>query len=740
MNAPRPAFRNIKLEYVDDTNGNNKNLLEAGNIQGAYFYNSYPTFSTSYIIVSVAGTIFTIEIIASKGYVRKLFTGNDPVFTHAWFDQAFEWLAIQDGSAKPILWDGTNPARRAVDGEMPTGSVMASIHGRWAVASSDGTNQIAVGDIVYGNDATTTSDIIKFTEIEYWAEGGAFGAPVNIGDITGLYSMPYLDTGTGQNELVALGTKGAVSIDLSKPRTEWLNSSILRISLVGGGCVSSHSMTGMNGELFFRGQEGVRAFRNARAEFQQSWKQTPISEDVRQWLSYDSQPLLQYASQASWNNLLLTTTRPQIQSPNNRFAGHHRYHLGFVVMDAAPASNTLREGSPIWQGMWTGIRPICFVTGMVRNWDRCFAFSFDCDGQNRLYEIVPQEFQDSWDGNRVKIQSSYTTGSLGVIERVANNFTLKKLGGGEISLSEVREQVDITIKQRPDGSPCYLEMDQKSVGCDCKPGDCGQSFTRPNYAHRKFSNKKQCIPGTDKTADFLFTTQAKIEMTGWAKVDRMRLSFVRPPEESPATNCDVDACGQIQCCEEDFYCIANGEGPDVPFIERPSDVPLYEATATVTVNCQMGTIGTPVTITDSATSEISFDDAYQKALTAATFEANAALVCIPCDPFVVDAFISNNETRDLSPYFVAGFMTGSAPGIPWRLIEIVSGIEYASGIVNNTGTLTVVWVLPGYSTYFDPITFQFIDGGLTDAYMALEIGCNAGGEATWPAVPDYFSP
>lgn len=741
-NAPRPAFVEIELTYLDDTDGNNKKLFEAGNIQGAYFYNSYPSFLSPRLVVSIAGTIFTIELIGQKGYVRKLFTGNDPVYTHAWFGQAFNWLVIQDGTAKPILWDGVNPARRAVDGEVPVGSLTAFIHGRMAVASSDGTNQIAVGDIVYGNDATTTNDVIKFTETQYWANGGAFGAPVYVGDITGMAAMAYLDTGTGQNELVVLGTEGAVSLDLSQPRNQWLDSSILRISLIGGGCISTHSLAKMNGDLLFRSQEGIRSYRNSRSEFQQTWRQTPISSDVRQWIATDAPSLLQYNSQVSWNNMLFSTCAPRTAPANNPFAGHHRYHLGFVVMDAWPESNTLREGASVWHGMWTGIRPVQFVQGNVRGVDRCFAFSYDCDGRNRLYEIATDRTRDVVNGELIKIQSSYDTGELGTIERVSNSFMLKRLGGGMIEMSDVREEVDVTVKYRPDNSLCWVELDDFTVGCDCQPlaGECASPFTQPRQARRHFrSPTLECGPDTKGPALSLFHTQARIEMVGHAKVERMRFKFSQE-DDAETVECNVESCKRVDCCEPEFYCIvADGVNPDVPVIETPSDINVFSAQATQTVSCPLGTTGASVTVTTTATSTVSYEDAFKKAVTAAIAQAQVQLDCCVCNPESAAAFIANSNTTDLSSFFTDGAFAGSCPDRPWRLIETVTQIVYATGYIDASGTLIVVWVLPGYETYFDEATKEFVDSATTDGFMSLELGCSNNGEAQWPETPDYFS-
>lgn len=746
-NDTRLPFRNIILEFPDDTSGNDRLLFAAGNIQGAFFYNAYPAFLKSYIIVSIAGTIFTIKVQGNKGTVAKLFEGNEPVFTHAWFAQGFEWLVIQDGSARPILWDGTNPARRAVDGEVPTGSVMAFIHGRLAVSSADGTNQVAVGDIVYGNDSTTTSDIINFTETTYWANGGAFGAPVYVGDINGLYAMPYLDTGTGQNELVVGGTEGAVSIDLSFPRSEWLDRNILKISLLGAGFASSHALAGMNGDLFYRGYEGVRSYRNARSEYQQQWKQTPISTDMRRWLDKDPRWLLQYASAVSWNNMLFVTTQGRVEQANNPFAGHHRFHRGFVVMDAEPESNTIREGASVWHGLWTGIRPVCFVEGRIEDQHRCFAFSYDCDGRNRLYEIKRDGIDDVLDNQPRKIISFYDTPLLGTIERVANNFDLKKLTGGVIELSNVQERLTVDMSYTVDDWVCYLPLHNFNPGCDCKqPEVCNDIFTQPR-AHREHfpeAATNECIPGTDITGGFVYHTVVRTKMEGRGTVERMRVKFERQ-EDQDSVQCPSTECDNVTCCDEDdfeYHIATCGINTEVPVLPIPSDVDQsFTSTRSFIATCPPGSVGDSAFRTVTVISNISQADADQKALAQAQAQAVAALNCINCDSAELLRFIANSNDTDLSSFFQAGIYSENDYFRPFRLIELVTDIEYANGFVDTTGTLVIVWVLPGYCTYLNPGTFVFHDCGITDAHMSLQLACLTPSEGpAWPDTPLYLSP
>lgn len=734
-NSNRAPFQNLRLNF--ETN-EARIWFQGGNIQGAYFYNSYPSFLDPYLIVSIAGRIFKIQIKGRDANVTTLFQGNEPVLTHAWFAQGFEWLVVQNGLDKPILWDGIT-ARRAVDNEVPVGSVMATIHGRLVVASADGTNQIAVGDIVYGETQTSTIDIIKFTETQYWAEGGAFGAPVYVGDLMGMAAMPYLDTGTGQNELVILGTEGAVSMDLSRPREQWKDSQLLRISLIGGGCASSHSLATLNGDLFFRSAEGIRSYRNARSEFNQSWNQSPISTDVRRWIDYDAPDLLQYNSQVSWNNLLLSTCYPRLQGPNNLYAGFHRYHEGFVVMDCQPESNTVRAGSPIWQGMWTGIRPVCFVEGRIENNNRCFAFSYDRDGKNRLYEIVKEGF-DTFEGERRKMFSFYDTPAFGTIERTTSNFENKQINGGELELSRFQEEVDIELSLKPDNSPCFVPHGEFTVGCDCVATECFTT-TRPKQARIIFSNLSgKCDPSTNREIMYCHHWQGRVRMTGSLSVECLAYRF---EVKTQPTACEViqGNCEPITCCPDSdifsYHLAPEGDNTEQPNIPVPSDAPvLYNSTQSFTARCAPPSQGQDVTVTEFGSSYISQAEADAIALNKARTQAFALLQCSTCNTAELVSFVANNETVDLSIYFTTEYQ--NLANRPWRLIDEETLAIIASGVVDSSGILVVSNAIQTGDNTFDPATFIFEDTSGTDTPMALQIGCPGPNGESWPGIPDPY--
>lgn len=728
-NRTRPGLISLQLEFPDDDRkGNDRKLFEAGNCQGGTFYNAYPSYRPSLLVFSIAGSIFTVEVRGNVGYVRRLISGNYPQFLHAWFAQAFEWLVIQDGGSKPILWNGLDAPRRAGEEEVPIGSVMASIHGRLVVASSDGTNQIAVGDIVYGRETTNTNDVIRFTETEYWAEGGAFGVPAFISDIMFMVPMPFLDTGNGQNELVVVGKDGAIALDLSGPRETWKDTRVQRVSQIGGGGISSHGYCLLNADLIYRSTEGVRSYRNSRSEYQQTWQQTPISTDVRRWMGSNAGRYGQFCPMVSWNNQVLVGVSPLIAKPNTMEAGFHHYHRGFVVLDAQPQSNTLRSGASIWQGLYTGIRPVSFVQGRIQDVNRCFALSYDQDGKNRIYEMTTNLRDDWFEGDKKKIVSFYDTGILGTSQQ-SSNFDLKMLNGGQIQVSNLSESVNLSVSYRPESTPCFLPLYSQTLGCDCPDySDNKNCFTSdiPQRDKRFFpSAPATCAPGSTRPGNQMNSMQARVKVEGSVTVDRMAFKFT-PKGQDESVNCAPSTCKPAICCpyeEEYAYQLASpGVNTEIPIVPPPDGVPVvYEATATAIATCPDGTTSTGY---GTATSTISYEDALAKAKAAAEANAQENLNCgNPCSGCHNTGFkaLFHGNDYDMSAFFNSGAWP-TFNGQAWRVIDTDSNI-YASGIVSGGTLVTLSFDGSGDIIWNDTTKTVENNSASVDIYVGLQLAC-----------------
>lgn len=735
-NRTRPGFVSLDLKFPDDDrHGNDRKLFEAGNCQGGTFYNAYPSYRPSLLVFSIAGSIFTVEVRGQVGYVRRIISGNYPQFLHAWFAQAFEWLVIQDGGSKPIVWNGIDAPRRAVEGEVPIGSVMASIHGRLVVASSDGTNQVAVGDIVYGSETTNTNDVIRFTETEYWAEGGAFGVPAFIEDIMFMVPMPFLDTGSGQNELVIVGKAGATSLDISGPRETWKDARIQRVAQIGGGAIASHGYALLNSDLIYRSTEGVRSYRNSRSEFTQTWNQTPISTDVRRWMGSSAGRYGQFCTMCSWNNQVLVAVSPLIAKPNTMDAGFHHYHRGFVILDAQPESNTLRQGASVWQGLYTGIRPVSFVDGRIQDRHRAFCLSYDRDGRNRLYEITNSERDDWFEGERKKIVSFYDTGLLGITQG-STNFDLKTLVGGQIQVSNLSEAVELNISYRPESTPCYLPILDRTVGCDCPElvDECFAPSIAQRARHYLPAAEPICPPGSNTPANNMFSMQARVKATGSVTVDRLAFKY-NPRKQDESVICDAPNCEPASCCpyaDEFAYQLApEGQNTVIPDVPPADGIPeVFEATASAIATCPDGTEATGIA---TATSTISYEDALAKAQAAAQAQAEANLDCGDECSCINDGFepLFHGDSYDMAIYFLPGTYPNNA-GEVWQIVD-TDNVVYASGVVSNSGTLEILF----YKTTGD-ITWNLAGADVVNAsasediYVGLQVAC----EGQFCAMPD----
>lgn len=751
-NRTRPSIRSLTSHF--DTEAD-RIWFEGGNGQGMFFYNSYPSTLNPRIIVSISGKIFAGTVLGRDCYWTVIADGNSRVMCNTWFAQGFEWLFIQDGIHQPIFWDGVNPSKRSdpTKGQMPIGSVMAYIHGRMVVASADGKNTISVGDIVYGDGNTTTADLLDFTEQEYWAEGGSFDTAAPLGDIYGLYAMPWLDTGTGANELVALCAQGFTSFDLSQDRSTWLDQQVQKISMIGQGCVSSIGFSGLNGDLFYRRPDGIGSYRNARTQFTRQWNAAPVSREVNHWLKHDRSDLLKFIPMVSWQNMVITGISPQIQAPNNPCAGYHRYCRAVVVFDAQTSSTTSRDGAPVWHGAWTGIRPWGFAQGYVASADRCFAMSFDRDGRNRLYEYTLDDGEDLFGREPRKQFWRYDTAALGQVEARCSFFELKQVTGGQLVLSGIKGQGSFNVQSRPDGAPCMVQMSGADVGCDCVTPTTGEPCTQygsqPQWgnfflqAPTKYGGAA-CVPGTTQAASAIHYMQARVSGYGPIQVERLAIRMLKKDEDEVA-KCYGPNCEPVDCCadEADFaYHIApagtNTEIPNIPCPVPP--VVHFTSTRFFTLFCP-GYPAIFVTGKGQAESGISQLDADTKAIQAAQANAQQLLdesACPHCETQVVTAFEANGGATDLSEYFVPGRFP-TCINQPWRLIDAVTDALIATGYINPAGTMTISivdWGYPFGSLDADTKIYQD-NGGGGPTLINLQIGCNVGGNVTWPEDQGY---
>jgi hypothetical protein len=616
INRTRPSIRNIPIIAGDGEPETIVNDIQNGNFQGAYPYRAVKYGSSDGMVLSVSGVIYFLKIVNNTAYAYKLIEGNDPGMMHTFFVQAEDRLYIQNGYQNPITWGGMlNPieatqiiieqlyeitevgttdftlvgassntvgvtftatgvatgtgkvkelARRLnpFQKKMPIGTIMEYAFGR--VFVSDKFNQIYASDIIYGNGFTNTLNTENFTEIGYWAEGGAFSTPAMMGNITGMRVMPQIGTNLrGQGELVILTGAGAFSMDVSLPRSEWNTSNIQRISLLGRGCTSPY-LGLANSEIWFRSHDGWAFYSNSQSEFARYFSLRKLSRDVNKWVSNDTPWLKQFASTMFFNNYLISTVAPQTYRAEG-VEGLNRYHRGMVVLDldqsSTPAPNAQLQFR--WNGVWTGIRPTQLLSALIQAEKRGFGFSFDADNKNRLYEFTTAQGDDYGPNGTRQIESFFTTGRYDFNRSGATNkFLRKKITGGEMWMSEIKGEVNSSVEFRADSNPCWSELKVPTTfGCDpCSPvvTECFPQRGGNRYKRYKFNtpDPSECndLAGIPSVEGSEF--QIKVNLTGAATVDRVRLmANIKNNDDSPVGDCPEEnqECEPFLCCQEKYW-------------------------------------------------------------------------------------------------------------------------------------------------------------------------------------------
>jgi hypothetical protein len=616
INRTRPSIRNIPIMAGDGESETIVNDIQNGNFQGAYPYRAVKYGSSDGMVLSVSGVIYFLKIINNTAYAYKLIEGNDPGMMHTFFVQAEDRLYIQNGYQNPITWGGIlNPieatqiiidqlyeitevgttdftlvgapsntigvtftatgvatgtgkvkelARRLNPflKKMPIGTIMEYAFGR--VFVSDKFNQIYASDIIYGNGFTNTLNTENFTEIGYWAEGGAFSTPAMMGNITAMKVMPELGLNLrGQGQLVVLTGNGAFSMDVSIPRSEWNTSNIQRISLLGRGCTSPY-LALVNSELWFRSHDGWAFYSNTQSEFNRYFSLRKLSRDVNKWVSNDTPWLKQFASTMFFDNYLISTVAPQTYRAEG-VKGLNRYHRGMVVLDLDQSSTPAPDAQLQfrWNGLWTGIRPTQLLSALIQGEKRGFGFSFDADNKNRLYEFTIAQGDDYGPNGTRHIESFFTTGRYDFNRSGATNkFLRKKITGGEMWMSEIKGEVESYVDFRADSNPCWSQLKVPTTfGCNpCSPvvTECFPQRGGNRYKRYKFNtpDPSECndLAGIPSVEGSEF--QIKVNLTGAATVDRVRLmANIKNNDDSPVGDCPEEnqECEPFLCCQEKYW-------------------------------------------------------------------------------------------------------------------------------------------------------------------------------------------
>lgn len=484
----------------------------------------------------VFGTVTDMEvqeIALDKVNWQASFSGGTAPPPRVYMVQADHFCVIQDGISRPIIYDGVT-ARRASDAEVPVGTIMAYGMGRLVVAVND-KREIVFGDLYGSHEGDDPGEsVLKFTETGFLNEGGAASISFALGRISGLHFVPQQDSSVGDGELLAFSEGGISTFQMALPREQWKESAFQRVALYNVGARGERAIVSINGDVWFRSDDGWRSYRQARAE-QNGWAHLPMSTNVRTWTDNDTPEWLDYGSAIAFDNRLICTCTPQ---PNS----WRLFHNGLLALDFDVLSTFGQALRPAWDGHWSRIRTQQLVQGSFGGVHRAYVLGLTLE--NDLFTgqpnfLVSQITKDgSQDGDSVPIPWELVTRSMDF----KSGFNEKELFGADAWVDEVQDSTVIELDYRPDQHPTWTHWQTlpaiAPVGTAQAITPGGVPTLRPNFFPRRTIEKPQndvdtaAFTGRSMRRGFEF--QARLRGTGHCAIRKLRLHAKQLVEDDKA--------------------------------------------------------------------------------------------------------------------------------------------------------------------------------------------------------------
>lgn len=327
-------------------------------------------------------------------------------------------LVAQDGGyTRAAYWDGATGGHsdptQTTDG---SGNVLsAGIPLGGPMAWSGDRLWVAQGPRVYASDI---SDPLSFTENEYAAEGGFFMFEE---DVVALAEIPSLESPV---LLIFSKTRTSALQSGVRARSTWKETKNFQSTVVPGiGCVSHRAVVSFNGLLWWMTPVGLTNLNAA----QQS-KLTSLIEPQDAPMAASKANLhadLSGTALGAHENFLLVSV------PNGDKWNRHTW-----VYDQTVVGKTAS-----WAGLWTGTRPVDWVSGLFAGQPKVLQVSYDYDRTFRLWEAFQP---NALDGDS-PVEAAVETKTHIDFSDKATGLDLKNFVFAEISFVDVLGNVSVSV-------------------------------------------------------------------------------------------------------------------------------------------------------------------------------------------------------------------------------------------------------------------------------------------------------
>lgn len=439
----------------------------------------------------------------------------------AWGIQAENFWILQDGQSKPFIYNGGS-AFRASETQIPVANQMVYYMGRIWLAQG---RKYVAGDIVFGPSGSPSlgyrDSILYMTENTFLSGGGAFGVPASAGQIIAIKPIANINTALGQGDLIIFCENNVFATLVPQDRATWNGATQLlqRVIQLANGAYAQDSVVNVNEDLFYR-SDGIRSLAFSVRNSGQ-WGNTPISNEVREIISFDSEAFLQYGSGVNFDNRMLMTCSPTVAQ------GRGVYHRGVVVLDFDLITGIQGKLPPAWEGLWNfGLNILKIFTVKHRRQERCFMYVLNTNDHIELWELTKTNLFDNDGTEDLRIEWSIDTRSMDF----GSKFDSNQLFAGDVFIDNVSGEVNIALQYTPDSYPCPIDWDswtecakvslcfEDLVGCQTLPN------FRPQY--RPYHQLKQPADTFDPILKTLYRVGYefgfRFNITGYLRLKQFR--------------------------------------------------------------------------------------------------------------------------------------------------------------------------------------------------------------------------
>lgn len=286
-------------------------------------------------------------------------------------------LMIGDGQTRTAYWDGTTA--RHLDPSINETPVFKWME--WSNNRLWGSNGKSVR-------ASDLANPLQFLEEDILAEGGSLNFPSEVTGIGQTSDFKNLLVFTDQ-------TTSAIQSNILD-RFQWaLTPGFQSMIFPNIGCASGKSVINQYGTTWWMSHGGlisidqaVQTYRSSRIHFQ---------DQAMSWSKGNLSPNISDICAGTYENYLVISVPSGDIYNSHTWVMDQSWGLEQAISDVYAAVR-----APRWDGIWTGIRPVEWVTAIVNGRNRCFVLSYDYpstgsnDPQSNVWEaFVPSRLDVS---------------------------------------------------------------------------------------------------------------------------------------------------------------------------------------------------------------------------------------------------------------------------------------------------------------------------------------------------------